>query len=557
MSTIRATVYYEPGRMFTRTRIIPNVPICLYDDGSGEGVIVLTDSNGEVEFTNVPIANYRIIECYGQTSTLTGSANYLLDKITLSLPDSLDPPITMVPPPVTSLATNLDSMSPNTIFTTIASISDDIVVEFFDAPIQNLPVSLVGANFIGSNSINEANHGDFGEWPNGTAVNTVAYPNPYPNIIDGLSYSSSYPPGNGNVCVVNTNNGYSDWWQISDHTLGYEAGRFLVVNGANPGAIFFQDTISVLPDTDYVLLLWVININRSPWSFPAMGITVKDENGDILYNYILNQLVNTNPAQWNQLGCIINSGTHTIFEIELSTQNPLTSGNDYAVDDIELFQVEFTDVLAVSKSANTSIVMLDDLITFTTTIHNTSTSNIESVLFEDIIDSNVSFIPSSILVNGSGVGFEGMNPDTSFEIGPLAANETITVSFQVRVTNNQNHEILNQAQVHYSSFASPNDDYFYMETSSNIVRICIVNCNMTQQITDVIESVALVQTSLSHILNAEGEKLQKIVEIATTVEELTSVNDSVKDMVNAVTRLELILQSKLGLFQCSIRNQCN
>lgn len=39
---------------------------------------------------------------------------------------------------------------------------------------------------------------------------------------------------------------------------------------------------------------------------------------------------------------------------------------------------------------------------------------------------------------------------------------------------------------------------------------CVSRC---QAITDIIESVALEQTALSHILNAEGEKIQKVLEI--------------------------------------------
>ena len=58
-----------------------------------------------------------------------------------------------------------------------------------------------------------------------------------------------------------------------------------------------------------------------------------------------------------------------------------------------------------------------------------------------------------------------------------------------------------------------------------------------QAITDLIQSVALEETALSHILNAEGEKIQKMVALP-----------DVESMVNAVSRLEMILQSKLSSF---------
>ena len=68
-----------------------------------------------------------------------------------------------------------------------------------------------------------------------------------------------------------------------------------------------------------------------------------------------------------------------------------------------------------------------------------------------------------------------------------------------------------------------------------------------QAISDIIESIALQETGLSHILNAEGEKIQKVVATASTSEELLAVNRSVESMVNAVSRLEMVLQGKLDL----------
>ncbi|MEG2457769.1 MAG: hypothetical protein RSB41_02640 [Bacilli bacterium] len=74
------------------------------------------------------------------------------------------------------------------------------------------------------------------------------------------------------------------------------------------------------------------------------------------------------------------------------------------------------------------------------------------------------------------------------------------------------------------------------------------NVTKCQAISDIIESVALEQTGLSHILNAEGEKIQAALKLSTTNAELLAINKSVQTMVNSVSRLEMILQSKLELF---------
>ena len=77
-----------------------------------------------------------------------------------------------------------------------------------------------------------------------------------------------------------------------------------------------------------------------------------------------------------------------------------------------------------------------------------------------------------------------------------------------------------------------------------------------QAITDIITSVALEQTALSHILNAEGEKIQKVVFLSTTSSEMLAVNKSVENMVKSITRLEMVLQGKLELFEDCLCEAC-
>lgn len=74
-----------------------------------------------------------------------------------------------------------------------------------------------------------------------------------------------------------------------------------------------------------------------------------------------------------------------------------------------------------------------------------------------------------------------------------------------------------------------------------------------QAVTDLIESVALQETALSHIINAEGEKMQKIIAIEdATPDQLMTLNKSVEQLVNAIMRLEMMLQAKLELFSSEL-----
>lgn len=71
-----------------------------------------------------------------------------------------------------------------------------------------------------------------------------------------------------------------------------------------------------------------------------------------------------------------------------------------------------------------------------------------------------------------------------------------------------------------------------------------------QAITDIIESVAQEQAALGRILSAESDKLDKVISLVfIRPNELLKANRSVDRAINSVSRLEMILQSKLELFE--------
>lgn len=94
---------------------------------------------------------------------------------------------------------------------------------------------------------------------------------------------------------------------------------------------------------------------------------------------------------------------------------------------------------------------------------------------------------------------------------------------------------------------------------------CRVDCECTkpkkeknckEDICDIIESIALEETAISHILNAEGEKIQKAVKIACNCEDLIKVNESVSRTITNVTMLESVLLDKLSLtLDCICKNK--
>lgn len=70
-----------------------------------------------------------------------------------------------------------------------------------------------------------------------------------------------------------------------------------------------------------------------------------------------------------------------------------------------------------------------------------------------------------------------------------------------------------------------------------------------RSVTDLIQSIALQETALSHILNAEGKKMQAVIAMPDeTPESLMELNNSVNKLVNSISRLEMVLHAKLELF---------
>ena len=66
---------------------------------------------------------------------------------------------------------------------------------------------------------------------------------------------------------------------------------------------------------------------------------------------------------------------------------------------------------------------------------------------------------------------------------------------------------------------------------------------------DVLESIALQEAAIAHILNAEGEKLQKSTEISTSISELLEVNASVQETLWHAASFERVLSDKLNTLQ--------
>ena len=68
-----------------------------------------------------------------------------------------------------------------------------------------------------------------------------------------------------------------------------------------------------------------------------------------------------------------------------------------------------------------------------------------------------------------------------------------------------------------------------------------------QSINSILTSIAMEEAALSHILNAEGEKIQYVLANCANIEDVIKTNESVKQLVDSICDLQLTLKSKMRL----------
>lgn len=109
MPTISGRVVFDRDRsatINTGDTGLANVPVVLQNTATNTRLVVLTDSNGNYSFLNVPNGSYRIVEAFGTTGGVPTPGDFN-NAVVGSVPEGEDPPISFAtsPPPG---STNLD-----------------------------------------------------------------------------------------------------------------------------------------------------------------------------------------------------------------------------------------------------------------------------------------------------------------------------------------------------------------------------------------------------------------------------------------------------------------
>jgi len=151
------------------------------------------------------------------------------------------------------------------------------------------------------------------------------------------------PLGDNGYSVGTDANYFHSYFTGYDHTTSHS--KFLIVNGARPSLIVWQQTIPVKPFTLYAFGAWIstmISLSPAQIQFSINGSQVGS-----LYN------APEYADKWEQVFTIWNSGAATSATIAIVDILPILEGNDFGLDDLFFGEIATcSDSITVTASKN-------------------------------------------------------------------------------------------------------------------------------------------------------------------------------------------------------------
>ena len=160
----------------------------------------------------------------------------------------------------------------------------------------------------------------------------------------GVNYGPLIAAGSY-IVTDNLSKAHMDFPNGADHTPN-PGNKLMVVNGSGtPNSLIWSQSITVLPNTDYMFGAWVMTAKNDPTNFARLQFFINGVQIGPIFNANVTQLI------WDQFNNSWNSGSSTTAVLSIYNQNTVNTGNDFALDDITFKPVcKKKDVINVTFS---------------------------------------------------------------------------------------------------------------------------------------------------------------------------------------------------------------
>ena len=327
-------------------------------------------------------------------------------------------------------------------------------------PVSGIPIDTitVGGNAVASFQVTVTSIPTPNELTNQaiTTFNYIVNPNNLPVTNTTTTNTVTTTVQNDNVVAIKSVNASN---ALPSQTVTY------TITITNSGNVTIEDIIAIdtAPvDTTFVTGSVTINGINQPNENPENGITL----GSLTPNEstIITFQVTISPTT---LQPAINNDASVSYTVTIDPNEPpitITKQTNVVTTTV------VDPMVRINKTADTSIAVIGDMITFTLEVLNHSPIPTISTSILDIIPTGTTFIENSVTINGTPV--LNVRPDTGMNIGALPAGSVAKIAFKVLVTSiPSNSTIINSASVTAAFQLTPQDPIITFIDNSNIVRI--------------------------------------------------------------------------------------
>ncbi|MCC2454580.1 DUF11 domain-containing protein [Bacillus cereus] len=172
-------------------------------------------------------------------------------------------------------------------------------------------------------------------------------------------------------------------------------------------------------------------------------------------------------------GVVRNTVTITYTSQPNPTEPPITTTTTTPPAETTIVEIN----VQPTKTANQQVVNVGDVLTYTVTIPNNSSTPITSVIVTDPIPTGTTFVPSSVTIDG--ISHPNLNPATGIFINSIAPNQTATITFQITVVSvPPNGIITNQATVTFTYEPGPGIPPVTTTTTTTPIDTTVIEVNV-------------------------------------------------------------------------------